>query len=69
MLVLVANGYNRKSIGASLGISVNTAARHIANIYSKLGISTVAEATCLAYNCNVIDSVQAAENNIVSFRP
>ena len=54
VLVLVASGYNRKSIGNTLGISVNTAARHIANIYSKLGISTVAEATCFAYSSNVI---------------
>lgn len=68
VLVLVANGYNRKSIGASLGISVNTAARHIANIYSKLGISTVAEATSLAYNCNVIDSVQGTQSNFVSLQ-
>jgi len=58
VLVLVANGYNRKSIGSTLGISVNTAARHIANIYSKLGISTVAEATCYAYNSNVIGGMQ-----------
>lgn len=60
VLVLVANGYNRKNIGSSLGISVNTAARHIANIYSKLGISSVAEATSLAYTTNVIGSIQSS---------
>ncbi len=50
VLVLVASGYNRKNIGISLGISANTAARHIANIYTKLGISSVAEATSIAYS-------------------
>lgn len=48
VLVLVANGYCRKEVASCLEISVNTAARHIANIYAKLGISTVAEATRLA---------------------
>ena len=45
VLVLVAHGYNRRSIGKCLDISFNTAARHISNIYSKLGVSTAAEAT------------------------
>lgn len=63
VLVLVANGYNRKSIGSTLGISVNTAARHIANIYSKLGISTVAEATCYAYHSHVIGGIQGVEHS------
>jgi len=66
VLVLVANGYNRKSIGSSLGISVNTASRHIANIYSKLGISTVAEATSFAYACNVISSPLTAQHGAVA---
>lgn len=54
VLVLVANGYNRKNIGETLGISINTAARHISNIYSKLGISTVAEATGVAYRSMLV---------------
>jgi len=45
VLVLVANSYTRSEIAKALGISPNTAARHIANIYRKLGISSVAEAT------------------------
>lgn len=48
VLVLVANGYCRKEVATCLEISVNTAARHIANIYAKLGIGTVAEATRVA---------------------
>lgn len=45
VLVLVSNGYSRREIGESLEISVNTAARHISNIYRKLGVTSVAEAT------------------------
>ena len=45
VLVLVSNGYSRREIGDALEISVNTAARHISNIYRKLGVISVAEAT------------------------
>ncbi len=44
VLVLVANGYTRREIGKTLQISANTAAKHIAKIYSKLDITTSAEA-------------------------
>ncbi len=56
VLVLVASGYNRRNIGVSLGITANTAARHIANIYTKLGIGSVAEATSFAYDNRLIAS-------------
>lgn len=49
VLTLLANGYTRRNIADSLGISKNTAARHICNIYSKIGVSSVAEATQFAY--------------------
>lgn len=45
VLTLIANGYSRKQVGDSLGISSNTAARHISTIYSKLDVSSIAEAT------------------------
>ena len=45
VLTLIANGYSRRQVGESLGISSNTAARHISTIYTKLEISSVAEAT------------------------
>lgn len=45
VLTLIANGYSRKQVGDSLGISANTAARHISTIYTKLGVSSIAEAT------------------------
>lgn len=53
VLVLVASGYNRKEIGRSLGISACTAAKHISNIYRKLGVSTIAEATRVALVENI----------------
>ena len=46
VLVLVANSYTRAEIASTLGISPNTAARHIANIYRKLGISSL---SCRGY--------------------
>ena len=60
VLVLVAHGYSRRSIGDSLGISMNTASRHIANIYGKLGISSVAEATQWAF-INELIAVHAGD--------
>ena len=53
VLVLVANSYTRTEIAGTLGISPNTAARHIANIYRKLGISSVAEATNYAISARL----------------
>jgi DNA-binding CsgD family transcriptional regulator len=53
VLVLVASGYNRKEIGRSLDISACTAAKHISNIYRKLGVSTIAEATRVALVENI----------------
>ena len=52
VLVLVASGYNRKEIGRTLRISACTAAKHISNIYRKLGVSTAAEATRVAMQRN-----------------
>jgi len=54
VLVLIAHGYTRRDVALSLGISSHTAARHIANIYSKLGLSSVAEATQYALEYNLI---------------
>ena len=49
VLILITHGYTRREIGASLNISLNTASRHIANIYRKLDVSTVAEAVRWAF--------------------
>lgn len=54
VLVLLARGYTRREIGASLEISANTSAKHIANIYRKLDISTTAEAVKAALDAGLI---------------
>lgn len=54
VLTLVASGYSRKEIGEALEISGNTAACHIASIYRKLDIRTIAEATIVAIRCKLI---------------
>jgi len=54
VLVLVSHGYSRRDIAGALGISINTAARHISNIYSKLDVSSIAEATAYAFRRNLI---------------
>ncbi len=67
VLVLVAHGYSRRAIGQSLSISMNTAARHIANIYAKLGVSTVAEATQWAYSRRLIAAPQIENSGGASY--
>lgn len=56
VLTLVATGYSRREIGASLAITPNTAAKHVSSIYRKLNISTIAEATRIALENGVIAS-------------
>lgn len=56
ILVLIANGYTRRDISNSLGISTNTAASHINNLYQKLAISSVAEATQIAVREGLLQS-------------
>jgi len=46
---LVAAGRTNRHIGAQLGISEKTVARHLSNIFLKLGISSRAAATAWAY--------------------
>jgi DNA-binding NarL/FixJ family response regulator len=45
----VAAGRTNREIGAELGISEHTAARHVQNIFTKLGLSSRAAATAHAY--------------------
>ncbi len=54
VLVLIANGYSRNEISASLGVTYNTACSHISNIYTKLSISTIAEATQIAMRSGLV---------------
>jgi len=49
VLRLVATGKTNKAIAGDLGISEKTVARHISNIFTKLGLSSRAAATAYAY--------------------
>jgi ATP/maltotriose-dependent transcriptional regulator MalT len=49
VLVLVASGTTNKAIAAELVISEKTVARHLSNIFVKLGVSSRAAATAYAY--------------------
>jgi DNA-binding NarL/FixJ family response regulator len=49
VLRLVASGKSNREIAATLVISEHTVARHLQNIYGKLGISSRAAATAFAF--------------------
>jgi ATP/maltotriose-dependent transcriptional regulator MalT len=54
VLRLIATGKTNRDIGAELFISEKTVARHVSNIFDKLGVSTRAGATALAYQRHLI---------------
>ncbi len=49
VLQLIASGKSNRAIASHLVISEKTVARHISNIFTKLGLSSRAEATAYAY--------------------
>jgi ATP/maltotriose-dependent transcriptional regulator MalT len=49
VLRLIAAGDTNRAIGARLAISEKTVARHVSNIFTKLGVNTRAAATAYAY--------------------
>ena len=49
VLGLVATGRTNRAVADALGISEKTVARHVANIFGKLGVSTRAAATAYAH--------------------
>jgi len=55
VLALVATGRTNRAIAEKLFISEKTVARHVANIFGKLGVSSRAAATAFAYERHLLD--------------
>ena len=55
VLALVAGGASNKEVAAALVISLNTVERHVANIYTKLGVRGRAEAAAYAVRTGLAD--------------
>ena len=51
---LVAAGHTNREIAGELTISEHTVARHVQNIFAKLGISSRAAATAYAYEHRIV---------------
>lgn len=56
VLRLVASGKTNRAIAAALGISEKTVARHVSNIFTKLGVSSRAAATAYAYQHDLVQT-------------
>jgi DNA-binding NarL/FixJ family response regulator len=54
VLRLVATGKTNRSIAADLFLSEKTIARHVSNIFTKLGLSSRAAATAYAYEHDLV---------------
>ena len=54
VLRLIATGKTNRAIAASLGISEKTVARHVSNLFLKLGLSTRAAATAYAFQHGLV---------------
>ena len=54
VLRLIATGKSNRDIAAALVISEHTVARHVHNIFAKLGVSSRAGATAFAFEHDVV---------------
>ncbi len=54
VLGLVADGRTNREIGAALGISEHTVARHVQNTFAKLGVSSRAAAVAVAFGQHLL---------------
>jgi ATP/maltotriose-dependent transcriptional regulator MalT len=59
VLAMVASGRTNRAIAGELGLSDKTVARHLSNIFAKLGISSRAAATAYAYEHELVGSPSA----------
>jgi DNA-binding CsgD family transcriptional regulator len=55
VLRLIATGKTNRAIAGELGISEKTVARHVSNIFTKLGLASRAAATAYAYQHRLLD--------------
>ena len=53
-LALIATGKTNRAIADALGLSEKTVARHVANIFTKLGVSSRAAATAYAFKNRLV---------------
>jgi DNA-binding NarL/FixJ family response regulator len=54
VLRLVATGRTNRAIAAELFLSEKTVARHLSNIFTKLGVSSRSAATAYAYRHDLV---------------
>jgi DNA-binding NarL/FixJ family response regulator len=54
VLRLVAAGHTNKEVAAVLHLSTKTVARHVSNIFTKIGVSTRAAATAFAFEQGIV---------------
>jgi DNA-binding NarL/FixJ family response regulator len=54
VLRLVATGRTNRAIAAELFLSEKTVARHLSNIFTKLGVSSRSAATAWAYRHDLV---------------
>ncbi len=54
VLKLVASGTTNRSIARDLGLCEKTVARHLSNIFSKIGVPSRAAATAYAYKKGLV---------------
>jgi DNA-binding CsgD family transcriptional regulator len=55
VLALVATGRTNRAVAEELVLSEKTVARHVSNIFTKLGVSSRAAATAFAYSHQLVD--------------